>query len=228
MQVAGLDGCAGGWVLVMAPTAGDGPSSVERIEDLKAVLDALIAGELAVAAIDIPIGLPQVGARRCDLEARRLIGPRASSVFPAPLRPLLGSSTYEEAARRSRSICGKGLSKQAFAILPKIAQVDALVTPELQDQFIEVHPEVSFTVLAGRPMTRHKRSAEGRAERLEALRSVFRDIDDHVHGRVPGTAPDDVLDAYVAAWSARRWVEGTFRRLGGGTDDRGLHMEIIA
>ncbi len=228
VQVAGLDGCRGGWVLVTAAAAIDGPSSVERIEDLEVVIDALMAGELAAAAVDIPIGLPDVGARRCDLEARRLIGPRASSVFPAPLRPLLGSSTYEEAARRSQSICGKGLPKQAFAILPKIAQVDALMTPELQDQFIEVHPEVSFTVLTGRPMTHHKRSTEGRTERLQALRSEFPDIDDHAQRRLPGTAPDDVLDAYAAAWSARRWADGTFHRLGGETDGRGLRMEMIA
>jgi Protein of unknown function (DUF429) len=39
---------------------------------------------------------------------------------------------------------------------------------------------------------------------------------------------DDVLDAYAAAWSAGRWLSGDYLRLGGGTDQRGLRMEIIA
>src|SRR5262249_22667826 len=39
----------------------------------------------SLLAIDIPIGLADRGARRCDVEARRCLGPgRGSSVFPAP------------------------------------------------------------------------------------------------------------------------------------------------
>jgi predicted RNase H-like nuclease len=93
---------------------------------------------------------------------------------------------------------------------------------------VEVHPEVSFTALAGHPMEFHKRTPEGRAERLAALRSAFSDIDLHAGKRVPGTNADDILDAFVAAWSARRWVNNTYRRLGGELDDRGLRMEMIA
>src|SRR5258708_162894 len=45
--------------------------------DLTAALDAV------VIAIDIPIGLTDHGPRRCDLDARRHLGPkRGTSVFP--------------------------------------------------------------------------------------------------------------------------------------------------
>ena len=40
-------------------------------------------GACVVTAIDIPIGLTSARARRCDIEARRLLGPRKSSAAPA-------------------------------------------------------------------------------------------------------------------------------------------------
>ncbi len=90
-----------------------------------------------------------------------------------------------------------------------------------------MHPEVSFTVLAGKPMACHKSKPEGRAERLASLRTVFPDIDDHP-AKLAGASDDDVLDAFVAAWTARRYASGTHLQLGGDTDERGLRMEMIA
>ena len=223
--VAGIDGCRGAWVVVRVAAPGD-PGTVERVVDLAGVLLDLASSRLAAVGIDVPIGLPAAGRRRCDVEARAMIGARRGSVFPAPVRDVLGSADYEEAVRRSRAITGVGISRQVFGILPKIHEVDGVVTPELQRRLVEVHPEVSFTCLAGAPMTCHKAHPRGRVERLAALRHAFPDIDDHA---VPsGTRPDDVLDAFVAAWSARRWVAGTHVRLGGALDDRGLRMEIVA
>lgn len=54
---------------------------------------------LVAAVIDVPIGLPEAGPRTCDLEARRLLrAPRASSVFPAPLRSMLSAHDQHEAS----------------------------------------------------------------------------------------------------------------------------------
>jgi predicted RNase H-like nuclease len=209
----------------------DDPAStqIDVVTDLGRVFDALDSGELASAAIDIPIGLPETGARSCDLEARKLIGARRNSVFPAPARGLLGAPTYEVAASRSRALQSKGISKQAFAIMPKIAEVDALMTPERQVRLVEMHPEVSFTELAGAPMTHHKRDSAGRAERLAALRAVFPDVERRAAARIAHVRPDDVIDAYLGAWSARRWLERRHRCLGGlERDARGLRMEMIA
>src|SRR5580658_3991596 len=108
--VAGLDGCRGGWVMVRAPLDAGPGSSVEVVVDLEVVVSALEAGDLAVAGIDIPIGLPEAGPRPCDGDARSMLGPRRSSVFPAPLRGLLGATAYDDAAARCRALSGKGLS----------------------------------------------------------------------------------------------------------------------
>jgi predicted RNase H-like nuclease len=80
--------------------------------------------------------------------------------------------------------------------------------------------------MAGKPMAHRKSTPEGRAERL-ALQE-FPDIDRHLGARrVARTKPDDVLDAFAAAWSARRQALGTAARLGGDLDRRGLRMEMI-
>jgi predicted RNase H-like nuclease len=226
-KVAGVDGCRGGWVVVTTTSDGDAQSAVERVSNLAGVIARLDSGELAAVGIDIPIGLPEMGPRRCDVEARRMIGPRRGSVFPAPMRGLLGAADYQDALARCRARSGTGLSRQTFGILSKIEEVDRLVSPERQQHLVEVHPEVSFTALAGAPMAHSKRTTEGRAERLHALRGVFPDVEAHAHVPAAGTSPDDVLDAFAVAWSARRWSAGAHARLGGAKDGRGLRMEII-
>jgi len=229
-MVAGVDGCRGGWVMVTIPAseAGRDVISVERVLDLKQVMALLDSGELQAVAVDIPIGLPERGSRRCDIEARKMIGGRRSSVFPSPVRGVLGATSYAEANACSRALSGKGISRQAFAILPKIHEADLLVTPERQHQVVEVHPEVCFTVLTGAPMVHHKATAEGRAERLAALRNVYPDVEALAAKPMVRVGPEDILDASVAAWSARRWLAGTHLQLGGDTDARGLRMELIA
>lgn len=225
--VAGLDGCRVGWVMVTVPMAAAGAPEVEVVTDLSLVTDRLQRGSLAAAAIDIPIGLPPDQPRAVDREARLRLGPRRSSVFPAPVRPVLVAATYAEACRISRAACGRAVSRQLFAILPKIREVDALQSPALQDRLFEMHPEVSFTELGGAPMQFHKSTTAGRAERLSALRRAFPDLGGVADVRPPGSRPDDVLDALVGAWTAMRYVAGLHTRLGGATDGRGLRMEII-
>ena len=226
--VAGLDGCRNGWVLVTAPADGWGSTTVEYVPDLHDVISSLDSRELDVAGIDIPIGLPAIGPRPCDVEARRLLGPRRSSVFPAPVRGLLGATRYDDAAARCKALSGKGMSRQAFGILAKVAEVDRLMTPARQRHLVEVHPEVSLATLANGPMTHYKKRLEGRAERVEVLRGVFPDIDSHLSAHIGEAKPDDIIDAFAVAWSARRWLAGTCVRFGGDVDGRGLRMEIVA
>ena len=120
---------------------------------------------------------------------------------------------------------------QLFNILDKIRQVDLLQSPRLQARLFEMHPELSFTVLAGAPMQSTKRTAQGRAERAAALRDAFGDaprLAELVRTPPEGARRDDVLDAMVGAWTARRYVAGAHLRLGGERDGRGLRMEVIA
>ena len=165
-------------------------------------------------AVDAPIGLVERGARACDVAARAVLGPRRSSVFPAPLRPLLGAASYAEASRLRRAIEGKGLSRQTWAIVPKIVELDALLRAQRRPRapsLREVHPEVSFLKLnRDRPLAASKRKPEGRAERLALLRGWCGDAIDRAlaERRALACAADDVLDAFAALWTAERIARG--------------------
>jgi predicted RNase H-like nuclease len=227
-MVGGMDGCAGGWVLVTAPADGPGDTAVQVVPGVDPVLAMIDAGKLSAVGIDIPIGLSDSYPRPCDIEARRKLGPRANSVFPAPVRAVLKATSYEEACALSVGACGKGVSKQLFNILRKIADVDSIMNAELQSKVVEVHPEVCFWAMAGQPMAHYKRTPEGREERLALLKKEFTDLELRLLARPPKCAVDDVLDAYAAVWTAKRWLAGTSVRLGGDLDARGLRMEMIA
>jgi predicted RNase H-like nuclease len=230
MQVVGVDGCPGGWVAVAYDT--EDRSLAPRVHRYFADLLAAYP-DAACIGVDIPIGLAQGEPRRCDGLARRVLGPRRSSVFPAPDPRVLTAPTYEEALERSRSLTGAGISKQAQAIYPKILEVNWTMTPALQGRVVEVHPEVSFWALAGeRPMAHHKGEPEGFAERRELLAAGLETAipsREEARSLVRPAAADDVLDAIVAAWTARRQAEGEAARLppDPSVDARGLRMEIV-
>jgi predicted RNase H-like nuclease len=232
--VGGLDGCRAGWVLATSPSwsASGGPAAVPPdvrvLEDLAPLIAMLSSSRMVAAAIDVPIGLPTDSARHCDVEARHLLGPRRSSVFPVPARTVLGAASYEEACELSVRACGKKISRQLFNILPKIQQVDRLITPQGQARLVEMCPELSFTVLTGAPMRSSKRTAAGRAERVAALGPIFGDVDALVRDPPQGAVPDDVLDALVGLWTAHRYATQTHVQLGGELDATGLRMEMVA
>jgi predicted RNase H-like nuclease len=202
------------------------------LHSLEPVVAELRAGRMVCAGIDIPIGLADKEPRPCDVAARRALGPRRSSVFPAPVRAVLDADSYADACALSRRACGKGISKQLYNILDKIRTVDALQTPRLQDQLFEMSPELSFAQLTGRPMRANKRTAEGRAARRQALTGAAA-LGETVSGMLDEPLPagakrDDVIDALIGAWTARRRAAGLHMRLGGDVDARGLRMEILA
>lgn len=211
-RVAGVDGTPGGWAVVIK----DGDRTVTRkVAALSDILDG--DTDFDIIAVDVPIGLLdayEVGGRACDRAARQFLGrPRGSSVFPAPVRPVLAAASWDEACIRSRdsSPHRRALTKQTFAILPKIREVDELLQErlELREVVREVHPEVCFSELVGNPMTYHKASILGRDERKQALMRPFPEL--HViekAGRDQGLPIEDILDATVACWSALRLVEG--------------------
>src|SRR5205814_2857583 len=132
--IAGIDGCRAGWLCIFQEPPGlrVGSKVFAMIADVFAA-----APELDVLAIDIPIGLTEAGARACDVEARRRLGPgRGASVFPAPIRPALHAESYRAACDAAFRAQGKKLSKQSWAIYPKIRQVDELLCrrPEVRER----------------------------------------------------------------------------------------------
>lgn len=222
MTVAGVDGCRRGWVVARAEST-DGslldvaftPTFVHALEHL--------GSDTEMIAIDIPIGLPDAGPRACDREARRLLGPRRPTVFPTPPRPLLDVNDYPEALARKRAIDGKGLSKQSFFLLPKIAEVDAAITPERQRTVVESHPELAFLRQLGTPPP-SKHTEAGRRLRIDV---VHRFVGPRPLPTVRGADMRDVLDAVVLTATAVHLANGMAERLGDGSRDRrGLVMEI--
>ena len=157
--------------------------------------------------VDIPIGIPESGPRLADTEARRFIKPRGSSVFPTPVRAALEAPTYEEARIASVAASGKSLSSQAFAIAPRILDVDGH-TPRDGVAIIEGHPEVSFRAMAGEPITERKKDLGGAILRTQLLEAEGMVVPRAEREALKPAALDDVLDAAAMAWTARRIERG--------------------
>lgn len=230
--IYGADGCRGGWVAVK-----ENLDTREISWRVVHALRVLTTGKSPpqIIALDVPIGLPDKGSRACDLEARKLLGRgRASSVFSAPIRSILQASSHAEASAARISVEGKGLPIQAWAIIPKIREVDELLRAEadLRARVREVHPEICFYFMAGQhPMQFAKRRRAGRNERRSLLVTEFGDVVDIALGdlRSLGCAADDLLDAFAALWTARRIAKGTAITLPAlpPRDRYGLLMEMV-
>ena len=208
--VMGVDGCSRGWVDVLL--AGDGVEALFAPTIGELAEAARGYGEFVVMAVDIPVGLPDAGARRADVMAQRRVGSRSSSVFSSPVHGAVRLDSYERAAEIQRRAAGSGLSRQAFGLRAKILEVDAWL-PSASCRVVEVHPEVSFAELAGCPLSYGKSTWAGVEYRRGLLEGVGLRLasDLGVAGQRAGV--DDVLDAAVAAWTARRVRDGIARSL---------------
>lgn len=216
----GVDGCRGGWLAAVTDDAGTRWHWTADVAEL-------LAEPADAIAIDIPIGLPDAGTRACDVEARRRLGARRSSVFAAPIRPVLGCPTYADARALLASLGGASMSAQAFGLVRAVREVDEHVSPAEAGRVVEAHPELAFQLLSGLGLAA-KKTDEGRAQRVAALSTVWPDAAALVASAPRPAAPDDALDALVCAWVARRWVRGDAVVLGdGGRDARGLPMRIV-
>jgi predicted RNase H-like nuclease len=229
----GVDGCRAGWVAVALDESGGHSHLVAPT-----IAEIARRHPTSLLLVDIPIGLRDTEReeRRCDLEARALLGPRASSVFPAPCRAALGLTTYSAASAENHRRTGRRLSKQSYHMASGIRDVEEYLRESWASGPVirEMHPEVCFWALAGRPMIHSKRTAEGAAERVEVLTrhlpSAAAIVDEVAREyRKTTVQPDDVIDALVGAVTARRGIVEGFRTLPATPEhDRcGLRMEIV-
>ncbi len=180
---------------------GDAGATVIAGPTIEQLVDGL--GSLHTVGIDMPIGLPESGRRRADQLARDLVGPRRSSVFYAPVRSAVTAATFRDANDESMRTVGHGLSQQAYALRSKILEVEQwrrIVDLDVR----EVHPEVSFAVLSGRHLPSTKKTWAGTAERRALLADAGIVLPDDAGAAGHLAAVDDVLDAAVVAWTARR------------------------
>lgn len=230
--VAGMDGCLKGWLCLIKDLATDHVHA-KILSDISGLLELEARPE--VVTIDIPIGLTDRGSRECDLLARaHLKASRASSVFPAPIRPVLEATSYSQACQIGEKVEGRKLSKQLWAIMPKIREVDTFLRtdPTRRRWVREVHPEVCFWAWnKNKAMTHKKRSPEGKAEREALIKPLYGTAYTKIQSSLPQGryANDDLLDAFAALWSAERVVSGKAVVLPRTVpvDSCGLRMEMV-
>lgn len=204
--VLGVDACIAGWVGVLVS-----PDARVTVH-VSAAISSLVEhvrenAEPAVVAIDIPIGLPDAGARQADALARRQLPGKGSSVFTTLTRAAYQADTYADGrdANLEATDGASSASAQAWALGPKILQVDAWVRSGPGTAVIEVHPELCFARMTGEPVLLAKRTPQGVARRREALAGAGIVAPAWFSGS--GFAEDDLLDACAAAWTAARYLE---------------------
>jgi predicted RNase H-like nuclease len=209
-RVLGIDACKPGWIGVTLDDGGTSAYFSTQVSDLAGQAQA--DGPILVVAIDMPIGLPDRGRRAADVLARAAVGPLRSSVFMTPVRAALEADDHRSAVAVNRKLAGEGISVQAFGLKTKLFQVESWVR-EAGYRVVEVHPEVCFAQLAGAPLSLRKATWAGAERRRDLLAHAGVTLagDLGVAGRA--AAVDDVLDAAVAAWTARRVARGEARSM---------------
>jgi predicted RNase H-like nuclease len=212
----GLDGFRGGWVAAWINERGNhwfGYSSS---------LARLLSYPHDMAMIDIPIGLPERGYRKCDVQAREWLGP---SVFLGARRGLLNFGSQAEANQHYRVDKEPGVSSQLWCIRCKIKEVDDVMTPERQKVLRETHPELVLWHLNSKVLLDSKKTDVGRSQRLAILnRRGFTKAAHWLNLRYgTGIGRDDLIDACICAIAARDARDS----IGGPCQDcRGLRMEM--
>ena len=202
----GADVAAGRWVGVVLD---DGPPRV-LLATTVAGLVAAVGQPLDAVALDVPVGLPDAGARAADAQARRAVGPRSASVFTTPVRAAVQQGGYADALAAQRAATGQGLSRQVFGLREKVLEVDAWA-PTAPCRVVEAHPELCFATMAGAPLAHRKTSWAGAHRRAGLLRAQGIDLTGDLGQAGAWAGVDDVLDAGAAAWTARRVAVGVAR-----------------
>ena len=232
MKFYGIDGCRKGWFYI-----GIDESDQYEFGIISAIEDVLaITSEAKLVLIDIPIGLREEDSRErfCDLEARKVLGIRRSSVFPAPSRSALAFDDYAEASLINFQFTGTGLSKQSFAISKKIKEIDKfLISTGLQGKFREMHPEVCFWALNNyQPMQFKKKKKDGFNERENLLNKYFsnsKKLIEEARSKYlkKDLTNDDILDALAGAVSARFYPNLKQLPELPELDEKRIRMEIV-
>ena len=232
-KISGVDGCRGGWLAFHFDGKNWSADLLEGINELYR------ASESQLILIDIPIGLRtnELLERLCDLEARKILNKRKSSIFPAPSRFAINCNEYRLSSQKNKEATGRALSKQTFNIIPKIREVDNFVRSESYNPrkkiIREVHPEVCFWGLNGcSEMRYNKKAALGISERMEVLSAYIKDVNkifDKTRTRYKKNqvADDDIIDALVCAVTALFNESFSTFPLVPETDSYGIPMEIV-
>jgi predicted RNase H-like nuclease len=185
-----------------------------------------------IVAVDMPIGLSDAGHRECESAARKILGPHGARVFRVPPRGALEFRYDDWAGANSwskRQGFG-GISRQAWNISPKIAEIDTAIAAADQKRIFEAHPELAFARLNAHKALCSKHTDKGLNDRKRLLRRLgFLNLNDWLKCRRTLFAkPDDIFDASVLLLTAMRIRDGEAIALPrvAPRDTRGLKMAI--
>jgi predicted RNase H-like nuclease len=215
MRVLGVDACVPGWVAIELRGGEFAAAHVaDRLTRLLSVVEDIHS--FHSVGIDMPLGLVETGWREADLAAQTFVGARRRSVFRVPPRAVWKHDVWQEdswerANQRCRQITGHGLSRQTWGLRDKLGEANQCLASG-QYPLHEVHPEVSFAAMNGRPLEHPKISWAGQMIRRALLARHGVHLPDQL-GAAGNAGPDDVLDAAAAAWSAHRIATGHANRL---------------
>jgi len=231
-RIAGVDGCKGGWLCVVLDT----DTGTFRVVIFTTAAE-LLAHDHTIQnmTIDMPIGLVNAGRRRCDEEARDMLGDRHVCVLNAPIRPVLYAPSRLAASAITQAATLREVGSNEWALYPKIINLDVSITPLHQRWCFEIHPEVCFCAWNnGSPLQDAKDTNEGRQAREALIDAAWAGAQPNLLAQLDQGftrehfAPDDLNDAFAALWTARRIAAGQASRLPErpDVDARGLRMEM--
>ncbi|WP_404354309.1 DUF429 domain-containing protein [Exiguobacterium aurantiacum] len=190
MVGVGIDGARGSWVRITYDSISLCLTISEKLEDL------LIEG--AVHFVDMPKDLATIDApdRSCDAWMRSQLKQRKSSIFTPPIQDVLMEASYAEANEKSRELVGKGISKQAWNLVPRIREFQTITDADVY----ESHPEVCFAVMTGNEAAFSKKTEAGELERIELLRRYSNSSP--WKWKMSNVQVDDIIDACILAVAA--------------------------
>ena len=202
IHVIGVDAYALGWVGVELRDGTFGRAMLAST-----LYEIVVASSgAAVIGVDIPLGMLPDRWRAADTLAADQLGPRRGSVFRVPPRAVWQETDFATANRRCRELTGSGLSRQSWALRPKLLEANAIWERHPRLLF-EAHPEVSFREMAGAPLAYAKKTWTGQGRRRDLLARHGIVLPDQL-GPAGQAPPDDILDAAAVAWTAHRMATG--------------------
>lgn len=177
-----------------------------------------------VIVTNTPVGFvesPGLGTRRCDREARHLLGRRGSTIRNAPTLAALRAGIH---------VAGDGLDAVSATLLPRYLEVVREMSPYRQRVVYEGNPELSFYHLNGdQPLRSSKRLEVGREERRALLEGKMQGVNRILDAELPGAARKHLFDVAAMLWTARRVLGHAAKRIPADAewDSEGLRMEIV-
>ena len=209
VKTIGVDGCKNGWVVCCHR---ENALQFQVFSSFEMIINHF---PNAIIAVDMPIGLPDqigIGGRGPEALARKVLKGKSSSIFSMiSRRSVMADADYSETCRLARqdSTPPRGISKQGFNILPKVRELDQVLSAniELSKNIFETHPELALAILTGTPVMERKTTKDGQKKRIEIVNSFGLPMVEPLP-RLSGAKPDDLIDAAICLLVAERISNG--------------------